>query len=252
MSEKNSIEIVTSFFEAGDSRLFAFSGEYFEVIDAVNPIDIVLSDFNGAQKARMSQATASFYSRGVEYGVIQITSASAQTVRFAYGSGETGTRRSTGSVTISGPVALDGATLAALENTTVSVSGPVQIRPEAPTGSSSGVGYLQQQTPVTIFTPGENANGAIILNADIRWQSVIGTIHCASFLSKSNLPLTPLDGSVILIANTTQYFSSSLCFGSASLSIPQFIPAGQGLYFIDIYEEDGIWGNSRSCRYKLL
>lgn len=115
MSEQNSIELVSIVFGAGESRLFALTGEYFEIIDAPNPIDVVLSDFNGAQRARMNQASASFYSKGVQYGVIQITSATAQTVRFAYGSGETGTRRATGSVTISGPVALDAPTLASMK-----------------------------------------------------------------------------------------------------------------------------------------
>jgi len=106
MNQENSIEIVSVTFGAGDSRLFALTGEYFEIIDAPTPIDVVLSDFNGAQRARMSQASASFYSKGVKFGVIQITSAAAQTIRFAYGSGETGTRRATGSMTISGDVTL--------------------------------------------------------------------------------------------------------------------------------------------------
>ncbi len=97
---QNTIEIISATFAAGESRLFALSGTYFEVIEAVASIDVLLSDSNGAQNARMTQAGSSFFSKGSPFGVVQITSATAQTIRFAYGSGETGTRRSTGVVSI--------------------------------------------------------------------------------------------------------------------------------------------------------
>jgi hypothetical protein len=244
MSKQNTIELISVVLGAGESRIFALSGEYFEVIDAPNPIDVVLSDFNGSQRARMNQASAAFYSKGVEYGVIQITSATAQTIRFAYGSGETGTRRATGSVTISGPVALDAATLLALEQT--------NNRPEAPTASYATSGAVAANTPLTIFAPGANVNGAIILNAHIAWQDA-GVTHSAVFLSKSGAPPTTVTGgSIILAANSGQYYSASLTFGQAWLPITQFIPAGEGLYFIDGQAQPSLIQNMRSCRYRLL
>jgi hypothetical protein len=244
MRNQNSIEIISAVFAAGQSRIFALSGEYFEVIDAPNPIDVVLSDFNGAQKARMVQAGAAFYSKGVAYGVIQITSATAQTVRFAYGSGETGTRRATGSVTVSGPVALDSATLLALEQ--------INVRPEAPTASYATSGTVAANTPITIFVPGANLNGAIILNAHIAWQDA-GINHTTAFLCKSGAPpATVTDGSIILMANVKQYYSASLAFGEAWLPINQFIPAGEGLYFISTSALPSLSQNIRSCRYRLL
>lgn len=96
------IDIVTATFAAGESRLFALTGQYFEIIDASFPVDVTLSDFYGAQRGLMKSAEASFNLKNTEFGVIQITSASAQTIRFAYGTGEAGTRRAAGAVSIVG------------------------------------------------------------------------------------------------------------------------------------------------------
>ncbi len=100
MSRQNFIEIVSVTFAAGESRLFHLSGSYFELIDAPATVDVVLTDVNGAQRGRMIAAEASFNLKNTEFDTIQLTSATAQTVRFAYGSGEAGTRRAAGSVNI--------------------------------------------------------------------------------------------------------------------------------------------------------
>jgi hypothetical protein len=101
MSQReNSIEIVTADFDAGDDRLWHLSGSYFELIEATGPVDVILTDRNGAQRGRMLDAEASFHLKNTEFETIQLRSASAQQVRFAYGSGEAGTRRTAGSVNI--------------------------------------------------------------------------------------------------------------------------------------------------------
>ena len=246
MNVENSIEIVSVTFGAGDSRLFAFTGEYFEVIDAPTPIDVVLSDFNGSQRARMGQASASFYSKGVKFGVIQITSSSAQTIRFAYGSGETGTRRSTGSVTVSGAVALDAATLLALEQ--------INVRPEVQTGNFGILGGYIANTPETVFTPGANANGAILLSADVGMfdSTNTGIFGIFTFLSKASPPTTVVDGSVLLSSKIDNGFSTGLYQSGATLHAPQYIAPGQGLYFIGSIGINASGGNIRACRFKLL
>lgn len=96
------IEIVTAEFAAGESRIFALTGQYFELIDAPNPVNVTLSDVFGAQRGLMKAAEASFNLKGTEFAVIQITSATAQTLRFAYGTGEAGTRRTSGTVQLAG------------------------------------------------------------------------------------------------------------------------------------------------------
>lgn len=233
--QQNSIELVSVTFNAGESRLFAVSGEYFEVIDAPNPVDVLLSDFNGAQRARMNQAAASFYSKGVQYGVIQITSASSQTIRFAYGTGETGTRRSTGVVTISGPVALDMASLNAIS------------RPLAATGNYKANGALAANTPETIFTPAANVNGAILLTAGA-FQYDVSHVH--TFIAKNAAPTTPFDGEILIASGW--YFSSGANAFMCQLNDEQFIPAGLGLYFIASAALAAGATNHRHARFRLL
>lgn len=99
---QNHIEIISAVFAAGDSRLWQISGQYFELIDCPDPVDVVLSDLNGAQRGLMRQAEASFHLRNTDFRTVQISSATAQTVRFAYGSGEGGTRRTSGTVQLAG------------------------------------------------------------------------------------------------------------------------------------------------------
>lgn len=102
MSQSNFIELVTADFAAGQSRNFMVSGQYFELIDAPESVDVFLVDRFGAQRGVMRAAEASFNLKSTEFNEIQIVSPTAQTIRFAYGSGEAGTRRSAGAVTISG------------------------------------------------------------------------------------------------------------------------------------------------------
>lgn len=214
MSKTNNIEIVSVTFGAGESRLFAMSGNYFEIIDAPSPVDVILSAYTGEQRARMSQAGASFYSKGVEFGVIQITSASAQTIRLAYGSGETGTRRATGSVTISGAVALDAATLAALEQ--------INVRPEASTGnfaSATNVAAGSNQ----IFAPGANPNGVLLQLA--QEYAFAGSGIQLSLLSKTSAPTGPVDGEAVAVPAYPGGGFANLVLPSAVI-----IPAGHGLY----------------------
>lgn len=99
---QNHIEIISAVFAAGDSRLWQLSGQYFELIDCPDPVDVTLSDLNGAQRGLMRQAEASFHLRNTDFRTVQISSATAQTIRFAYGSGEGGTRRSSGTVQLAG------------------------------------------------------------------------------------------------------------------------------------------------------
>lgn len=100
MSQQNFIELVSADFAAGQARLFMVSGQYFELIDCPSPVDVVLSDRNGAQRGVMRGAEASFNLKATDFAEVQIVSPTAQQVRFAYGTGEGGTRRAAGSVNI--------------------------------------------------------------------------------------------------------------------------------------------------------
>lgn len=105
----NNLEIITAGFDAGETKQFALSGSYFEIIDATDPVDVFLLDRYGAQRGVMRQAEGSFHLRQSDFEQIQIVSATAQQIRFAYGSAEAGTRRTSGVVDVSNMPAVSGA-----------------------------------------------------------------------------------------------------------------------------------------------
>lgn len=101
-TQQSNLELLPSVtFAAGETKLFFVSGSYFELIDCASPVDVLLTDRSGGQRARMIGAAQTHHVKKTPYEAIQITSATAQAIRFAYGSGEAGTRNTAGSVNIS-------------------------------------------------------------------------------------------------------------------------------------------------------
>lgn len=96
----NFLELITIPMAANDAKSFELSGDYFEIIEAQYPVTVILSDRNGVQTGRMSNAEQSFYIKNTGFGNIQILTTNAQTVRIGYGSGEAGTRRTAGIVSV--------------------------------------------------------------------------------------------------------------------------------------------------------
>lgn len=94
------LEIITAGFSAGEVKTFVLAGGYFELIDAPYPVTVRLVDRYGTLRGYMTQAEASFYMRQGDFDAIEITSANTQTIRFAYGSAEAGTRRTAGVVSV--------------------------------------------------------------------------------------------------------------------------------------------------------
>lgn len=235
-NETNSLDLVPVIFAAGESRLFQLSGNYFELIDCPTPVDVVLSDINGAQRCRMKSAEASFYSKDVDYSTIQITSAGAQTIRFAYGTGEAGTRRSTGSVTISGnpTVILDATTLAAMLT---------NARPEISSGNFKSGTALAANTAEQIFAPGANVNGCRILTAHL---SDLNGAPAVLIAKAGAAPTSIYDGEIIAMSKHVTSGNNQ----NIDLQYPQTIAAGLGLYFISTQASSAPYG--RACRYKLL
>lgn len=94
------IEIIKATFFAGEVKTFLMQGEYVEILEADYPIDVAMMDRSGAQLSTMRNAEASYFSRPGKYEVIQVTSSEAQTVRLFVGSGDAGTRRTSGDVSV--------------------------------------------------------------------------------------------------------------------------------------------------------
>lgn len=240
MSDQNNIEHITVGLAAGDNKVFAMSGTYFELIDCPNTVDVFLQDFNGVQKARLIGASASFFSDDVEFGVIQISSSTAQTVKFAYGSGKTGTRRTTGSMAITNTptVALQAADAALIR------------RPELPGANWKDNSTMAVNTPLTIFSPGSNVNGAIIWTAEA-FDTNAAAFPAQAFIAKASAPVSNIDGEVV-----AQSLPGALISGSAASYIKKEVPtriaAGLGLYFISNVAGLASPSALRNCRYTLL
>lgn len=93
------IDLITATFAAGETKIFEMSGSYLEVIDAPYPVTVELSDRYGGLAGKMTNAEASFFIAS-DYSRITLTSATAQTIRFGYGSGTVGNRKTAGVVSI--------------------------------------------------------------------------------------------------------------------------------------------------------
>jgi hypothetical protein len=235
--QQNFIELVSVPFQAGESKLFHVSGRYFELIDAPNPVDVLLSDRNGAQRGIMRAAEASFYLKDTDFATVQLTSATTQLVRFGYGTGEAGTRRAAGSVSIANQptVVLQAADMALIR------------RPELPAANWRDTSTLVANTPLTVFNAAANPNGALIWSMEANDNNGAAA-SLQVFIAKATAPVSVSDGEVIAQSkpcNLGASYDWAICREQ-----PTRIAGGLGLYFIGAAA--GTAGRLRNCRYTLL
>lgn len=242
------IQIFTLPLAANEVRSVALQGEYFELRNAQYPVDIELLDRSGGVVSMITQGMESDFVKPGKYETVRITNgANAQTVRYWYGSGDAGSRRFSGSVT--GTVALDVATLAALESVDLNAATINQInRPQQTTGFWSDVSDLVSNTPLTVFAPGANLNGAILLDAQIGEFFPNGCNSC--FLAKTTAPASVIDGEILLIGKLNSISSNAAVSGQ--LAKEQFIGPGLGLYYISQSTNVANAYSLRSARWKML
>lgn len=117
------IETIVQSFAAGEVKTFSVSGNYFELIDAPSGgVDVILSDRSGGQLASMRNIGAGYFVRPGPYEVVQITSASAQSISFFVADGDAGTRRLSGNVTVTSAPAVVLPVLSNLANAQATVT----------------------------------------------------------------------------------------------------------------------------------
>lgn len=133
-------------------------------------------------------------------------------------------------------------------NGQVAITGSVNATPygmpyQASYKSQTNMGA---NTPDTIFTPGSNANGAVVWSAS-SYSSGAGSIP-SSMIAKSSAPAGILDGDVIA---TTDFIgpTGASFISSYRLLNPVFVAAGKGLYHIPQQAETG---SQRCVLYTLL
>lgn len=241
--KQNFIELVPVTFGAGESKLWWVQGQYFELIDAVNPVDVLLTDENGAQRGRMAAAEASFNLKNTDFKCIQITSATAQTIRFAYGTGEAGTRRAAGSVNVANAISIaPGQSLALVQATIDALT-----RPVLPGAAWNSTVTVAANTPLTIFNGAANPNGAIVWQMESNDNNgSAASIH--TFVAKATPPANVADGEII--AQSIPVVGGAVYDWAIRREQPTRIAAGLGLYFISAAA--GTAGRLRNCRYTLL
>jgi hypothetical protein len=111
---------------------------------------------------------------------------------------------------------------------------------------SSNAG-LVANTPQMVFAAGSNLNGAIIWRASTSAHNGT-TSHYPALLAKATAPTSVVDGDVVEAANN--YGSAGGGYANGfTLRNPVFVPAGLGLYFINMATEGSA---HRSCLYSLL
>jgi hypothetical protein len=141
-----------------------------------------------------------------------------------------------GSVVIVGALALDAPTINSLN------------RPELPSGAWVNNATAVANTPLTVFAPGANVNGAVVWQASA--VDAVASVAHQVFIAKASAPATVIDGEVIAQSLVTAVTPGVNVIVGIDLCNPRRIAPGLGLYFIS-----GLAGTSammRSARYTLL
>lgn len=249
------INIFTLILEANESREVAASGEYFELRNAVSTVMLIeLLDRTGGVISRLVSPEQSDYVRPGLFETVRITNgATAQTVRYFYGTGDAGSRRFSGN--ISGTVDLSAATLAALESVDLNAATVNSLklstpRSEAHTTNGATQVLLASNLNDTICTPAANVNGLVMQSFYAIHQTTTGNV-LGSLLAKAGaVPANWSDGAMLCpmyqaanIGGATQYYKCELIRDI-------FVPAGFGVYF---NQSEGTNANgARQWRYRLL
>lgn len=213
---------VSESYTANVSKSFNIAGKRLEILSAPGLVTVSLQDANGIEitNGLASDIEAGSYmvpDNGFDRFVI--TSDTTGTVKFLVSYGEGGTRSVAGTVAVSGTVSTQE------------------------TGLEYGASWYDNaanaaNVPATIFTPAQNANGAIL------HQSFISSVNgggVVNLVAKASAPTTVAQGD-----------SMHLTVGDGAMRMnnqPIRIAAGKGLYYISSALETG---GVRSALYTLL
>lgn len=228
--------------QAGKFLEVSEPGDFFRLLATTGPVDIEFY-YQGRETVDMVGVEAGFaeyFKPDGPIGIfdrVRVYSATTQQVQFVtrYGSD---VRYDRGASSVTGTIALDAATLLALEQ--------INVRPEVPTTSWTSAAALTANTAIQIVSPGSNGNGLVLLQASACLWS--GGISSQALIAKATAPTTVVDGEVLF-----QIAGASGAY--ANLAVPQYIAAGLGLYYISLNDyaaNASSAPNSRACRYKLL
>lgn len=227
------------------------TADFFRLLSTVGPITVEFY-YQGREIAERVDVEAGYAEqfRTVQFDRVDITSATVQTVQWETALGSE-IRYDRGAATISGAVDLNAATLTALESVDLNANTINELnRPLVGNGFFSDNAVLTANTPLTVFTPGANVNGAVILSAYISWVDSANS-PSQVFICKSSAPVNTIDGAVVL-SSKLEVSGAGQYSGNGTITYPQYVNPGQGLYFISGLNVQAGGLNNRYCRYRLL
>lgn len=233
--------------QAGLPVEFYEPGDFFRILASAAPVDVRFYR-QGVEVGEALQVTEGYAERwrGLGFDRFIIASATTQTLQVVarLGSDVFFDSPPVGDTSIisSVPLALDAATLAALEADIVGLQSPL-----LPASNWNNGGTMGANAPLTIFAAGSNPNGAILWSAGAS-DGVNGAM-VQSFIAKATAPTGAADGDVIAQSTPCAGVSTTL-YQRIDLQQPRRIAAGRGLYFISSVA--GSAGFMRHARYTLL
>lgn len=231
---------VTEPIAAGSWKEFFEPGDFFRLLGTTGPVTVEFY-YLGSKTVDLKDIEAGYaeYFRAqgqLPFDRVRIYSATTQTVQFVTRSGSD-VRYDRGASSVTGTIALDAATLAALEQ--------ISVRPEITNGYFRGSASLPANTPDVLMLPGANVNGAILLAAGFQNVGTAGLSN-GVFIAKASPPTSITDGEILLLADTS---NAASYLENSSLKIPQYIAPGLGLYFIVL---NACTISTRYARWKTL
>lgn len=224
---------------AGGSQAILAGGEYFRILSSTGALDVTVEG-----KGTMPDLLAGQAIKGLPFSrlVLRDKSGAPNTGFILVASSEFVDNRMFGTFDLS------SATLAALESVDLNAATKTALKTANSYGTAwTDVSTMAANTPVTVFTPAANANGAVVSKLFALDQ--YSSNQRMTFIAKGSAPISTVDGDVL-----AQGIWGAAITGNLFLNInviQEFvIPGGLGLYFIS--SGAGVPGMQRSANYRLL
>lgn len=142
------------------------------------------------------------------------------------------------SISISGNVGLSGYN-----------NGVMLASAKSYSNSYQSITAMAAYTPDTVFAPGANANGAIVLRCGIQSCSASGAT-AGAFVAKTSAPASFVDGD-LLVATKGIVSVGANWLSAVQSEIPIYVPPGKGLYYMASYAETAGYLH-RHCQFYFL
>lgn len=225
---------------AGEPQEFYEVSDFFRLLAADAPLKVEFYSQGRevSEAVDVSKGYAEKFDRGT-FDRVRLVSDTTQAVQFVtrlgnvvlYDAAPVGDTAIVSSV----PLPLDAATLLTMG------------RPQMPEAHWKDTSTLVANTPLTVFAPGANVNGALIWSAQ-GYENFTSAQNLV-FIAKASAPANVADGEVIAQAIMRGVIAGTECMAVELLN-PTRIAAGLGLYLIA--SSAGAAGRLRNARYTLL